>query len=215
MVECGCGCGGMTAGGDFQPGHDQKLRADLERRAGGLKNLNRLVETLQPMPFAWAFEQDNSAGREPATDQLSLLRAAKRIAKEYYSLTGRPLGITGEVAEYEAVSKLGLDLAGVRQEGYDATMPHPSGTPIRYQIKGRCMYGPLKPHAKMGAISLDKPWDAVLLVLLNADLDATAIYHADRVPVEEALLAPGSRARNERGQLAISKFKSIGFQVWP
>jgi hypothetical protein len=31
-----------------------------------------------------------------------LIGAAKKIARRYRDLTGRPLGITGEVAEYEA-----------------------------------------------------------------------------------------------------------------
>ncbi|TNC93512.1 MAG: hypothetical protein FD119_3941, partial [Stygiobacter sp.] len=37
-----------------------------------------------------------------------LLRQARRIAIEYYQLTGKPLGITGEVGEYEAAHLLGL-----------------------------------------------------------------------------------------------------------
>src|SRR5438874_1729828 len=38
---------------------------------------------------------------------LDLLQRAKLLAKEYYQLTGRPLGVTGEIAEYEAVRLLG------------------------------------------------------------------------------------------------------------
>ena len=34
---------------------------------------------------------------------LELLRKATELAREYYELTDRPLGITGEVAEFEAV----------------------------------------------------------------------------------------------------------------
>lgn len=41
---CECGCEGMTEGGDFLPGHDQRLRAAIERRAGGLLLLRDLVE---------------------------------------------------------------------------------------------------------------------------------------------------------------------------
>lgn len=35
MADCECGCG-RQANGEFLPGHDQKLRAELERRVGGL-----------------------------------------------------------------------------------------------------------------------------------------------------------------------------------
>lgn len=44
MASCGCGCGERTGGGVFKPGHDQKLRTDLERRAGGLLSLANLVD---------------------------------------------------------------------------------------------------------------------------------------------------------------------------
>jgi len=41
---CRCGCGETTKGGQFLPGHDQKLRAEIERRAGGIEELRRIVE---------------------------------------------------------------------------------------------------------------------------------------------------------------------------
>jgi len=49
---------------------------------------------------------------------LEILREVKALAQEYHSLTGRPLGITGEVAEYEAARLLKLTLSPVRQSGY-------------------------------------------------------------------------------------------------
>jgi len=55
----------------------------------------------------------------------------------------------------------------------------------------------------------------VLLVLLDEHYNPTEIYEASRPRVTEALTAPGSKARNDRGQLSISKFKSIGRQIWP
>lgn len=89
--------------------------------------------------------------------------------------------------------------AEVRQPGYDATGPSPRGKTERLQIKGRCVIGKLKPGARVGAIRLTHPWDAVLLMLLNADFEATAIYRAERAAVKKVLMRPGSRARNERG----------------
>lgn len=50
-----------------------------------------------------------------------ILREAKILAQKYYVLTGKHLGITGEVAEYEAARILGIELAPARQDGYDAT----------------------------------------------------------------------------------------------
>ena len=158
---------------------------------------------------------EGEAARSPRRSLLRLLADAKRLAKRYYALTGRPLGITGEVAEWEAVRLLRLRPAQVRQPGYDAEGKGPNGRKEQLQIKGRCIIGKFKPGARMGAIDLTKPWDAVLLVLLNGDFEATAIYRADRSAVRAALLAPGSKARNKRRQLSIAKFKTIGRRVWP
>ena len=52
-------------------------------------------------------------------------------------------------------------------------------------------------------MNLEREWDAVLLVLLDEELDPIEIYEADRATVTEALQRPGSKARNERGQLSV------------
>jgi hypothetical protein len=142
-----------------------------------------------------------------------LINQAREVAIRYRALTGRPIGITGEVAEYEAARLLGLQLATVRQAGYDAIRTTSSGM-HRLQVKGRCVLTK-NPGQRIGSIDLDKEWDAVLLVLLDENLQPTAVYEADRAAVENALRAPGSKARNERGALSVSKFKSIGSKVWP
>jgi hypothetical protein len=59
-----------------------------------------------------------------------------------------------------------------------------------------------------------KGWDSVILVLLDENFDATEIHEAERDVVIAALAAPGSKARNERGALAVSKFISIGRLRW-
>lgn len=41
----------------------------------------------------------------------AILAAVKPLAAEYYQLTGNPLGVTGEVAEYVAATVMGLELA--------------------------------------------------------------------------------------------------------
>ena len=144
---------------------------------------------------------------------MNILRDAKTLAQQYRALTGKPLGITGEVAEYEAARILGLELTAARQAGYDATEDR-NGKTRHLQIKGRCMLSGCKPGQRLGSIDITKQWDSVLLVLLDENFDAFEIYEAEREPVLAALTAPGSRARNERGALAVSKFKSIGSLRW-
>lgn len=46
-MDCECGCGETALNGVFKPGHDQKLRADLERRTGGILELRSLVEAAE------------------------------------------------------------------------------------------------------------------------------------------------------------------------
>jgi hypothetical protein len=144
---------------------------------------------------------------------LDILREAKGLARQYYRLTGKPLGITGEVAEYEAARLLGVELTAARQSGYDATETR-NGEKRRLQIKGRCILPNCKPGQRLGSIDISKEWDAVLLVTLDEHFDATAIYEADRPAVIAAIIAPGSKARNERGALSLSKFRSIGRLRW-
>lgn len=46
-MDCACGCGRNPVRGHFLPGHDQRLRADIERRVGGLISLRMLVEAAE------------------------------------------------------------------------------------------------------------------------------------------------------------------------
>jgi Family of unknown function (DUF6998) len=144
---------------------------------------------------------------------LNLLNDAKKLAKKYRMLTGKPLGITGEVAEFSAANILGLKLSKARQAGYDATKKV-NGKELKVQIKGRCILNNAKPGQRLGSIQLDKEWDAVIMVLLDEDLEVICMYEAERRAIENALMVPGSKARNERGALGVSKFKSIGQLVW-
>jgi hypothetical protein len=81
-----------------------------------------------------------------------LLAAGKPLAAECYRLTGKPLGVTGEVAEYVAAQEMDLVLAPPRMAGYDAIRP------------GRL--GRIKPGADC---------DKVLLVILdNATLASSS-----------------------------------------
>ncbi len=142
-----------------------------------------------------------------------VLADAKSLTRKYRKLTGKPLGITGEVAEFSAAQILGLELAEARQSGYDAIRKE-NGKVTKIQIKGRCIPANAKPGQRLGSIQLDKECDTVLLVLMDEDLEVLSMYEAERPEIERALLAPGSKARNERGALAVSKFKAIGHEVW-
>ncbi len=94
------------------------------------------------------------------------------------------------MAEYEAHRILGVELTAARNAGYDATERTSGGTTRHLQIKGRCLLPNCKPGQRIGRIDATKNWDAVLLVLLDENFDATAIYEAQRAEVLEALAGP-------------------------
>jgi hypothetical protein len=152
--------------------------------------------------------------KTPSPEELQdLLAQTRDLAKRYYRLTGRPLGVTGEVAECEAARLLNLQLAAAREAGYDA-LRTVGGIEQKIQIKGRCVLSK-KPGQRLGSIDATKPWDVVLLVLLDEHYAATAIYEAPREKALAVLERPGSKARNERGAMSISQFKRIARAVWP
>ena len=146
-----------------------------------------------------------------------ILAAVKPLAAEYYRLTGKPLGVTGEVAEFVAAEHLGLELANARTAGYDAIRRGPEG-PVYIQIKGRAHGENPNPGQRIGRIKAEGHCDVVLLVLLdNATLEPREMWEAPFSEVLARLAVPGSKARNERGALSVSDFKRLKSvqRVWP
>lgn len=150
----------------------------------------------------------------PTRTEREILADVKKLALEYSDRTGKPLGVTGEVAEYEAAEKLGLELVEARQPGYDALRR--IGTKVEtIQIKGRRIpHGKPLRQGRIGKIDLTKPFDRVALVLMDDRYDVLEIWEASRDGVAVKLRAPGSKSRNERGALGISQFCSVAHLVW-
>jgi hypothetical protein len=169
----------------------------------------------RPVASARAREAQRDRNREQKNcdEIMTILAQAKALAQRYRALTGKPLGITGEVAEFEAARLLDLQLTPARNAGYDAVRQRKRE--MRLSIKGRCLLPDGKPGQRMGKIDITKEFDAVLLVLMDDSFNATAIWEAGRKAVIDALIVPGSKARNERGALGLAKFKAIGKRVWP
>lgn len=144
----------------------------------------------------------------------AILATVKPLAAEYYRLTGKPLGVTGEVAEFVAAETLGLELAPPRAHGYDAIRETADGKQ-RIQIKGRAYGEQSKPSQRLGTIKRGSPCDGVLLVLLdNRTLEPREMWEAPIAAVEDRLALPGSKAR-ARGALSVREFKRLARLVWP
>lgn len=138
-----------------------------------------------------------------------VLGRARKLAVEYRRLTGKTLGLAGELGEHAAASRLGLVLAPARTAGYDATRKGK-----KYQIKTRTISRNQKiAGQRMGAIRLGD-WDVVVLVLLDENLQPFAMYEASREKVKAAIGKTSSKNR-ARGALAITEFIRFGKLVWP
>ncbi len=137
-----------------------------------------------------------------------ILATVKPLAAEYYRLTEKPLGVTGEVAEYVASELLELKLVPARTVGHDALRGKE-----RIQIKGRA-YGETTKSQRLSTIKQGAPCDTVLLVLLdNGTMEAREMWEARYRDVCECLNRPGSKAR-ARGSLSVSQFRSVACCIW-
>ncbi len=140
-----------------------------------------------------------------------VLQRARKAAVAYYRLTGKPLGITGEIGEYEAAKRLGLNLAEARTAGYDAI----DRRGRKIQIKSRSIPSSgRRKGQRVGSIRLKHDWDVVLLVLLDEAFAPTAMYEVNRSGIKKALRKTNSKAR-ARGALPVAEFVRLGKQVWP
>lgn len=138
------------------------------------------------------------------------INKAKEAAKQYRNITGKPLGVTGEIGEFTVADLMSLKLTEARQPGYDAV----ADDGRRIQIKTRCILPGSNSGQRLGSIKLSHEWDSVMLILLDIDFEPLEIFEAKRVDIKRELVKPGSKARNERGALSINKFKSIAVLVW-
>jgi hypothetical protein len=145
----------------------------------------------------------------------TIIEKIKKNGSEYYELTKRPLGITGEVAEYEAIKLLDLHPCDARQPGHDAIRFIRENETEKIQIKGKVIQKNSNTNSRrIGSIKLNNDWDFVFLVLLDYNYNPTHIYEAGKKEIITALTIPGSNARNIGGQLHVNKFIQIGKLIW-
>ena len=141
-----------------------------------------------------------------------LMHEARKLAATYRRATGQALGISSEIATHDVIRLMKLVPAEPGAGGYDAI-----GTGTRegkyIQIKGRTIFNEKKSGQRVGQIKLEQDWDSVMLILMNEDYEAQAIFEADR-EVIVAATEEGSESRAKRGAMSVAKFKAIGTQVW-
>ncbi len=141
-----------------------------------------------------------------------LISQARQLAAEYRRNMGKPLpGISNEIANHDAIRLLQLQAADGSAGGFDAIDPARQDKKI--QIKSRTIFEDGKSGQRIGQIKVDKEWDSVVLVLMDADYEPYEIYEAEREELLE-YMEKSSSGRSKRGALSVARFKIIGSLVW-
>ncbi|MBL1261867.1 MAG: hypothetical protein COB33_015230 [Thiotrichaceae bacterium] len=144
-----------------------------------------------------------------------LITEARRLAADYRRATGKPLaGVSGEVAQYDAVRLLDLELCNPPIAGCDAIGNSGSRKGKKVQIKARTIFDEAKTGQRIGQLKLEQAWDLVVLVLLDEELETFEVYEASRTVLKEAMEEGGSSKRAKRGAMSVAKFKIISRLAW-
>ena len=139
-----------------------------------------------------------------------LITETRRIAREYRIATGKILPVTAEIAINDAISILGLTANNDSNNAYDAVYEN-GATSYKIQIKGRAIFNEKRQGHRLGQLKVDQDWDAIALVIMNADFMPEEIYLAARAVILEEL---EQKAGNKKGTMTIAKFKLIADLLW-
>ena len=143
-----------------------------------------------------------------------LISEARRIAAEYRRTTGKPLGISAEIARHDACTFLNLE-PDEDAVGYDALGLLEERKDVRFQIKGRAIFDEKKGGQRLGQIKTDQNWDKILLVLMNEDFETTAIYEATKEDMlNDNNETDDNNNRKKRGAMSVARFKRLAQLVW-
>lgn len=142
-----------------------------------------------------------------------LISEARRIAAEYRRTTGKPLGISAEIARHDACTYLELE-PHEDAIGYDAMGLNGVREGLRFQIKGRAIFDEKKGGQRLGQIKVDQNWDKILLVLMDEDFETTEIYEASREDMLDDIEEVGASNRTKRGAMSVARFKRLARLVW-
>lgn len=143
-----------------------------------------------------------------------LITEARRLAAEFRKTTGKPLGISTEIAEFDAARLLNLDLIPEKPGGYDAVGKSGSRKDKRVQIKGRAIFDETKGGQRIGQLKTNQDWDSVVLVIMNEEYEPVEIYEGEREDIENALDEQQTSNRAKRGAMSVAKFKHVARLVW-
>lgn len=140
-----------------------------------------------------------------------LIAETRRIAKEYRLATGKTLPVTPEIAINDAISILELSPNDGNTPGYDAVLNR-NDEQLKVQIKGRVIFDDKKSGHRIGQIKTEQDWDAIIVVIMNADFMPEEIYMSKRDVILDEL--EEKKKNNKKGAMTLAKFKLISELLW-
>jgi hypothetical protein len=140
-----------------------------------------------------------------------LITETRRIAKEYRLATGKTLPVTPEIAINDAISILELLPNEENIPGYDAIYVKGDES-LKVQIKGRAIFNDKKTGHRIGQLKTEQEWDAIVLVIMNADFMPEEIYMVKRNVILDEL--EEKKKNNKKGAMTLAKFKLISELLW-
>jgi len=141
-----------------------------------------------------------------------LMLEARKLAAEYRRATGKPLGISNEIAVYDVIRIMNLEAVDANAGGYDA-IGKGEREGRRIQIKGRSIVSGSTSSHRIGQIKIEQKWDSVMLILLDENYEPVEIHEADRETIVN-VVKQSSKKRRNRGAMSVARFKNIGQCVW-
>ena len=143
-----------------------------------------------------------------------LMVEARKLAADYRKATGKPLGISSEIARFDAARLMKLELIEESSTvGYDAVGKGAREGKL-IQIKGRAILDDKKSGQRVGQMKIDQQWDSVMLVMMDDIYEPVEIYEADREDLMEEMEKKTTSKRSKRGAISVAKFKFLGRLVW-
>lgn len=143
-----------------------------------------------------------------------LMAQTRKLAADFRQMTGQPLPVTAEIANFDAARLLDLEIIQPPPGGYDAVGLSGDREGLRLQIKGRAIFDEKKGGQRLGQLKLEQAWDAVLLVLLDEQYEPFEIYEATREVIEASMAEAGESNRSKRGAMSVARFRHIATLVW-
>lgn len=139
-----------------------------------------------------------------------LMVETRRLASDYYRLTGKALPVSSELAKYDVSQIMGFRAPEEVESGVDLIASDDWGNK-KVMVKSRVIFEKGKSKPRVGQLNFDGFWDLIVLELMNPDYEPIEIYIATRETLEKSV----SSSKNKRGAISVAKFKSISQKVWP